>query len=44
MAHFAKVINGIVETVHVVDQDYIDSGKLGGAGGKGIVIIRYQFQ
>jgi hypothetical protein len=29
MSHFAKVINGIVETVHVVDQDYIDSGKLG---------------
>ena len=29
MSHFAKVINGIVETVHVVSQDYIDSGKLG---------------
>ena len=29
MAHFAKVIDGIVETVHVVEQDYIDSGKLG---------------
>ena len=29
MSHFAKVINGIVETVHVVDQDFIDSGKLG---------------
>ena len=29
MSHFAKVINGIVETVHVVDQDYVDSGKLG---------------
>ena len=29
MSHFAKVINGIVETVHVVGQDYIDSGKLG---------------
>ena len=29
MSHFAKVIDGIVETVHVVDQDYIDSGKLG---------------
>ena len=29
MSHFAKVINGIVETVHVVDQAYIDSGKLG---------------
>jgi len=29
MSHFAKVINGIVETVHVVEQDYIDSGKLG---------------
>lgn len=29
MSHFAKVINGIVETVHVVNQDFIDSGKLG---------------
>ena len=29
MSHFAKVIDGIVETVHVVEQDYIDSGKLG---------------
>ena len=29
MSHFAKVINGIVETVHVVDQDFINSGKLG---------------
>ena len=29
MSHFAKVINGIVETVHVVSQDFIDSGKLG---------------
>jgi len=29
MAHFAKVIDGIVETVHVVEQDYIDSGALG---------------
>ena len=29
MSHFAKVIDGIVETVHVVDQDFIDSGKLG---------------
>ena len=29
MSYFAKVINGIVETVHVVSQDYIDSGKLG---------------
>ena len=29
MTHFAKVIDGIVETVHVVEQDYIDSGKLG---------------
>ena len=29
MSHFAKVVDGIVETVHVVEQDYIDSGKLG---------------
>lgn len=29
MSYFAKVINGIVETVHAVDQDFIDSGKLG---------------
>ena len=29
MSHFAKVIDGIVETVNVVEQDYIDSGKLG---------------
>jgi hypothetical protein len=29
MSHFAKVIDGIVETVHVVDQDFINSGKLG---------------
>ena len=29
MSHFAKVIDGIVETVLVVEQDYIDSGKLG---------------
>jgi len=29
MSHFAKVINGIVETVHVADQAYIDDGKLG---------------
>ena len=29
MSHFAKVINGIVETVHVVEQDYIDTGALG---------------
>jgi hypothetical protein len=29
MSHFAKVIDGIVETVHVVEQDFIDSGKLG---------------
>ena len=29
MAHFAKVIDGIVVTVQVVDQDYINTGKLG---------------
>jgi hypothetical protein len=29
MSHFAKVIDGIVVAVHVVDQDFIDSGKLG---------------
>ena len=29
MSHFAKVIDGIVETVHVVEQDYIDTGALG---------------
>ena len=29
MSYFAKVINGIVETVHAVDQDFINSGKLG---------------
>ena len=29
MSHFAKVINGIVETVHAVEQDYIDTGALG---------------
>ena len=29
MSHFAKVIDGIVKTVHVVEQDYIASGKLG---------------
>ena len=29
MSHFAKVIDGIVEAVHVVKQDYVNSGKLG---------------
>ena len=29
MSHFAKVIDGIVVEVHVVEQDFIDSGKLG---------------
>ena len=29
MAHFAKVIDGIVVEVHVVEQDFINSGKLG---------------
>ena len=29
MSHFAKVIDGIVETVNVVEQDYIDSGACG---------------
>jgi hypothetical protein len=29
MSHFAKVIDGIVVAVHVVEQDFIDSGKLG---------------
>jgi len=29
MSHFAKVINGIVKTVCVVEQDYIDTGALG---------------
>ena len=29
MAHFAKVINGIVEQVIVADQDFIDSGLVG---------------
>ena len=29
MSHFAKVIDGIVETVNVVEQDYIDSGAVG---------------
>ena len=29
MSHFAKVINGIVVSVQVVDQYYIDSGQLG---------------
>ena len=29
MAHFAKVINGIVEQVIVADQEFIDSGVVG---------------
>ena len=29
MSHFAKVIDGIVETVLVADQDFIDSGVVG---------------
>ena len=29
MSHFAKVVDGIVETVIVVEQDFIDSGSLG---------------
>ena len=29
MSHFAKVIDGIVVSVHVVEQDYIDTGVLG---------------
>mgnify|MGYP003151597847 CR=1 FL=1 len=29
MSHFAKVIDGIVVSVHVVEQDYIDTGALG---------------
>jgi hypothetical protein len=29
MSHFAKVVNGIVETVHVVEQEFINSGAMG---------------
>ena len=29
MAHFSKVVDGIVETVIVAEQDFIDSGKVG---------------
>jgi hypothetical protein len=29
MSHFAKVVDGIVEQVLVVEQDFIDSGALG---------------
>ena len=29
MSHFAKVIDGIVETVQVADQNFIDSGVVG---------------
>lgn len=29
MSHFAKVVDGIVEQVLVVEQDFIDSGTLG---------------
>jgi hypothetical protein len=29
MSHFAKVVNGIVEEVLVVEQDFIDEGHLG---------------
>jgi hypothetical protein len=29
MAHFAKVVNGIVEEVMVAEQDFIDSGVVG---------------
>lgn len=29
MSHFAKVIDGIVETVFVMDQNFIDSGAVG---------------
>jgi hypothetical protein len=31
MGHFAKVIDGIVETVLVADQNFIDSGAVGDA-------------
>ena len=29
MSHFAKVVNGIVETVNVVEQEFINSGAMG---------------
>jgi len=31
MSHFAKVIDGVVETVIVAEQDFIDSGSMGDA-------------
>ena len=29
MSHFAKVVDGVVETVIVAEQDFIDSGSMG---------------